>query len=582
MRLALFFIPPLLFAAPFAACSTSSSTSSSSTDAGTDAASASDSNDELTFDTSFPQQEAATVTHCRVADADPVGLCVQKMVLQDLHAHAFAPNKGVAPSWNSTTQTPDTNEAGVVPYNLDDTVAYAAAAANYLTSAELYGDTSINSILQDDIVSIATQLESNDAGFSVSVPPTEYSGELYFHLRTVAAGLFILGLNSDAQHFNKFADEYGRSILTAHYFTLGSRPVVKGDAGGADGGHPGDGGHDAASEAGKPIDASHPTDSGHDATVDAGKPHDAAGPAEAGATVPDGIVGNKSGNQVAYSPADVATAAYALLDLVKRNPTDPSVPAWLAAVRASLGHLQARAIEPTTGMFYSALLASYDGDGGGGDTLATPTNPMYPNNALLADTQATFVLAMVRAQNLVTANTIVSLTGADGGAVTDAGVSGPFVPILDLPLEAWADATLKAMNGAHSIWDGTTGQAGHGYLDGYIPGADGGTGQLITTKSTRANAFMAAAIEVAFVQNSDQSYRWQLSSLVQLLVAQQSAYIPLHSNLITVLPSQLAYLRGATQGFEPLDSGPEPMSYTSAAVSAAVESLNQQLPPQTP
>ncbi len=160
-------------------------------------------------------------------------------------------------------------------------------------------------------------------------------------------------------------------------------------------------------------------------------------------------------------------------------------------------------------------------------------------------------------------------------------MSGPFVPVLDIPFEAWAHATMAALNGAHSLWDSGQGEdAGvgdgsvplNGYMDGYVPS----TGQLITTKSTRANAFMAGAIARA-TANNDPLFVGQLSALVPLLIANNELTVPMNSNLITVLPSQLAYLRGATRIFQPLDSGPDPTSYTSAAVSAAVEGLTEQL-----
>ena len=267
-------------------------------------------------------------------------------------------------------------------------MAYAAAAASYLTSAGLYGDTTIDAALANDLTQIAYLLETQH----FTIPATEYSGELYFHLRTLAAGLRALSLNTDGEKVDKLADSYGRSILTAHYTALPAIVVSPADAG-----------------APPPVDAG----AGRDAALpDAAGTHE-AGPGGAGSNLPNGIIGNPSGsNQIAYATADVATAAYALLDLVNRNQTDTSVGAWLSAARASLNHVRARAIEPTTGMFYTALVVDKGGDAGASDVLAPSTTAGVPSDALLADTQATFALAMARAQFLVTSNHERPMTSA--------------------------------------------------------------------------------------------------------------------------------------------------------------------------
>jgi len=76
--------------------------------------------------------------------------------------------------------------------------------------------------------------------------------------------------------------------------------------------------------------------------------------------------------------------------------------------------------------------------------------------------------------------------------------------------------------------------------------------------------------------NTDPIVSQQLQPLVQLLIAQASVTVPLNSNLITVLPSQVAFVRGATRAFLPLSSGPNPTSYTTSAVATAVEGLTEQ------
>jgi hypothetical protein len=592
MRVLIVCLPMVLLAAPFAACGNSVAESG---DAGVDAyiPLSNDATDELQLDAPF-LTDAGTVDACALAgDADPVGICVQQVALDDLHHHAFAAMKGAAASWNSTTETPDKNEAGAVTYSLDDTVAYAAAISHYLASAAVYGNTTIDAELSNDLQAIAYQLET-----SFAPAATEYSGELYFHLRSMAVGLRAIELNIDAAKFDKLADAYGRGILTKHYFALGSGtlPMDAGtDSGGAS--HP-----DATSD-GAPVDAgthdatldTGPVDAGaHDATLDAGSdaivgahdatPGDAVAPVDSGAATGDGIIGNQVGTtQVSYAPGDVATAAYALLDLASRNQTDPSLPLWLGAVRASLNHLQARAKDPATGRFHTALVASLGAPTGTLDALAPSTNPLIPADALLADTQATYALSMVRAQSLVTSNTLVTLNGvdADKGHITDGGVQGPFVPILDIPFEAWGEAAVVAMNAAPSLWDGVSVDsgigAGAGYMDGYVPS----TQTLITTKSSRVNAFMAAALERTYLNGGVRFYL-QLHSLVQLLINKQGGLVPVGSNLITVLQGQTAYLRGATQAFTPLDAGPFPTSYTTSAVSAVIEGLNENFPVESP
>jgi len=589
MRLLAVLVPPLLIALPFAACVAGPAGSAS--DGGVDAyiPVTNDVSDDFDFDIPVVS-ETGPVTRCKLSgDADPVGLCVQKSALETLHQFAFAPGKGAAASWSSVTGTPDNNEAGVVSYSLDDTIAYAAAASSYLASAQLYADTTIDGIMASDLQAVALRLET-----SFSVNPTEYSGELYFHLRTIAQGLRAIQLNNDADKFDTLAETYGRAIYSAHYVSLGFlAPASVGDDGGAgeDAGH--DGGHDAdrdgsadaeTGDAGATTDARTPEDGRSDAhgdahaSTDAHAITDAHAPTDAHASsgpVADGIIGNLSSDgQIAYAPADVATAAYALLDEVNRNRTSPLAPTWLAAATASLHHLRARAVEPTTGMFYTALIATKD-DGGGGaqDMLAPSTSTTLPNDALLADTQATVALALVRAQYLVTSNTQVTIVnGKDAGGnmlppLEDGGVSGPFLSVLDVPFEAWADDTIDAMNGVHTLWD----VMGGGYMDAYIPS----TGALVTTKSTRPNAFMAGAIARAQV-NTDPIVSQQLQPLVQLLIAQASVTVPLNSNLITVLPSQVAFVRGATRAFLPLSSGPNPTSYTTSAVATAVEGLTEQ------
>jgi hypothetical protein len=613
MRLLVLLLPPLVLALPFAACGGgTNATSDAGDEVDQEEAGGVDASEDITFSV-----DTGTVTQCKMGDADPVGLCVQKAALESLHAHAFRGTAGATSSWSYLTGAPD-KDGGLVAYTADDTVAYAAAAANYLSSATLYGDTTLTATLTADLTAIALLLETPNA---LAPDGSEYSGEYYAHMRTTAAGLRNIGLSSDGNHVDTLAEAYGRAIYTAHYVSLGLEPP---DAGPADAGQRDGAGHNGSADAGRPDGAARDGgsfdaaladarggDAGgadaharSDATVgaaDAGRLKDASSDArhadaavsrcpkiDAGAPDADGIIGNPiGGGKVAYAPADVATAAYALLDLASRNPTDCMVPRWLSAVRASLNHLTERAREPSTGMYYRALIAGSKSDGGTTDSLAPSTDPSLPSDALLADTQATFALAMIRAQYTVTSGTVEVDAGQFGadGAIVDAGVTGPFVPILDFPFEARADQVIAAMNGPHSLWDGPvtcppdgstglcSGSApGAGYMDGYVPS----THSFITTKSTRPNAFMAGALWRG-VHTDLNPYGFQLPTLIPLLIAQASASVPPHSNLITVVPSQQAFFQTVSKAFELLDAGSDPASYTTGAVGAAVEGLTEQL-----
>jgi hypothetical protein len=590
MQRLLALIPALLFAVPFASCSNPPAASSS--DAGTDATS--DADASMSVDAGFDVPllgETGPMSSCTLAtsDADPVGLCVQKVALESLHTSAFVSGKGAAASWSSTTLVADKGDGGAVAYTLDDTLAYAAAAGDYLSSAELYGDTTITPQLQGDLSDIALQLET-----SFSPPSTEYSGELYFHLRTAAGALNLQGQTPDGDKLHTLADDYARSILGSHYFTL-TRSLASSD-GGVDAGNSEDAGQDAKAHTDAAISDAAPHDGGEDAApadaahdaVSQKDAHDAAvardatvedaeAPDASAPTEVDGIIGNPGpGSTVTYAPADVATAAYALLDMVNRHPTDPDVPKWLSAARASLVHLQTHAKEPTTGLFYQSLVASTDAE----TAVDTPAagDPTYPSGALLADTQATFALAMVRAQYLVTSSTMLVDAGkreAGTFVISEAGiVVGALGPVLDLPFEEWAEATMSAMNeGARSLWDPTS----LGYMDGLV--LDGGA---LTTKSTRPNAFMAGALERAFLAGrapraGDAGLVFQIAPLVQLLIANNALTVPPNSTFVTVIPLQSAYFDSVTQTFALLTTGPHPGSYSTAAVSAAVEGLTEQL-----
>ena len=115
-------------------------------------------------------------------------------------------------------------------------------------------------------------------------------------------------------------------------------------------------------------------------------------------------------------------------------------------------------------------------------------------------------------------------------------------------------------------------------MDGYILS----TQTRVTTKSTRPNALMVGALRRAYTNGTGVAYYLQIQTLVQLLTTQAAYKVPENSNLFTVLPAQVAFLRGASRVFQPLEAGVDPTSYTNAAVTAAVEGLNEDFPLQPP
>jgi hypothetical protein len=486
-----------------------------------------------TGDVVQPVTDAVTTSCMLSGGNDPVGLCIQKLVLGGQHSNAFrgtdAGSTGVAASWDYLTLKPDTDDAGAVAHDFHDDFSYAASIADYHSSSDMYGDNELTPTLDNDLTEMTSLLESE-----LATLPNEYSGELYAHIRSAAVGLRFLNDTTNAQKLDPLADAYGRAIYASHYFMV--TPV---DAGA------GDGGGDAAGDGG--------TD---------------AGPAEGGVTGPDGVIGdNLGGGQVAYAPADVATGALALLDMAVRYPADNNAANWQLAARTSLDHILNRGREPTTGMYYRSLTTSGD------PTSDTPTGPA-PADVLLADVQATVALTLIRAQDLVNTNTqpVDAGLGADG-AVVDAGTTGALVLVADYPFEANADSAIANTNGSHSLWDGPNLMAGNGYFEGYVPS----TSTTINTKATRANAFMLAALHRANIVNAN-PYGVQINSLRNLLLQNALNMGTPNSNLITVVPEQDGYFRSATASFQLITAGePHPGSYTSAAIGAAVEGLTEQL-----
>ena len=390
-------------------------------------------------DTSIdPPPDTGPQRHCTLDNgADPVGLCVQKVVFQQWHEAGFAADLGIAQSWDSTTFLPDKDGSGAILHDVRDDVLYAASIARYRQSARRYGDTELEALLRSDFGKVLVKIEAE-----LTAPAASLDGELYAALRMTAVGCKLVDLTEDAKKIDALADALGASFYDAYYHELGPIPPPGGDAGDS-----GDASLDAAADSGA-----------RDSTVD--------GVADAPPDVPvvDGILGTAAGGAFTYRPADAAAGAFALLDMAARHADDPHALDWQRAALATFDHLRRRATEPTTGMLYTSLTTSadpaHDAVDGADDTLLT-------------EVQAGVALALSRAREVVS-------------------VGAPFAPTVHAyPFSPSAAAILDATQNA-PLWD----DANKGYLAGWSPT----TRTTVARKTTRGNALMFAAIHRVYVQ----------------------------------------------------------------------------------
>ncbi len=164
------------------------------------------------------------VVHCTLDNgSDPVGLCVQKLVLSAEHLAAVGP-KGVAQSWSSKTFARDKDGGGNVLHDPRDDVRYAASIAAYHASAERYGDTEATATLDGDLALLAPLVQAE-----LATPPASYDGDLYRDLRGAAGGLRLLLDNASADAVDALAEKYGRAIHASHFHALGAGDGVLGD-----------------------------------------------------------------------------------------------------------------------------------------------------------------------------------------------------------------------------------------------------------------------------------------------------------------------------------------------------------------
>ncbi len=515
LRLSLRFASCALLLAPLAAlvvssCSGDSSSDVPAADSGLDVV-----DTFVATDTTLPPlEDSGPVRKCTLeGGSDPVALCLQKRILQQWHDAAFIKDLGVAESWDSTTFLPDKSSAGETLHDPVDDVRYAAALSRYRVSAKRYGDTELRELIEPDIEAIAVRIKAE-----LTVLPATHLAELYVELRAASAGYRTLDYSA-ADAFDAFADQVGAAIY-ATYHPLTTPP-------------PGDAGADAA-------------DASADATDTKG---DAAGDVDAGdavAPLDDGILGTAaSGGGYQYSAAEATTGAYALLDMAMRHATDKAnAYAWQRAAVSTIEHVHARAREASTGMYYQVLIAM---DGAATDTLAATTSSI-PNDALLADDQATIALFLSRAQELVTKN-----KSAFGG-------------IPAYPFDAHAVEVLTSANGAHALWD----DGAKGYLEGWVPS----TSSMIAMKPTRANARFFAALHRVYA-----TVGTPLGAQLKPLRIVMTAQVPEHSGLLSTLPDQEAFLRRSPPSFDfgaSAPSEPRERSYFSADTAAALDGLWEQ------
>ncbi len=426
-----------------------------------------------------PRIDAST-RHCTLDNGgDPVALCTQKLILKSERAAAFIKTLGVVASWDSKSFVPDP-EGGAPTHDVHDDIAFASSISNYHIAARLYGDSEINTDLDNVLVDMVVNIEAE-----LATPLAEYGGEVYLQLRNVAGNLRYINENEHAMKIDVLADAYGRAINNTYSQNVGSGDTVLGTSAG--------------------------------------------------------------GGQVAYTTADVATGALALLDMAVRHASDDAANAalWVLAAKRALVHLRTRARDPVTHLYYRALLTSADPDH---DTLASGT---LPSDALLSDVQATVMLSLMRANELVLANTTTLATFTSYG------------------LPTLADDLFQAMNAA-GLWDSND----RGYLEGYVPS----TSTFLTDKPTRANALMFGAIHRKFIDappfdaGATTIDVVQLKALRSLLISQQ----PNNSSLLSIVFDQTSYLRASSRDYK-LTQAPLAGSYTAAATAAALEGLSEQL-----
>jgi hypothetical protein len=272
--------------------------------------------------------------------------------------------------------------------------------------------------------------------------------------------------------------------------------------------------------------------------------------------------------------------AAALLDMAVLHAGDAdagaSAAAWKATALQALDYVWRRGRDPSTGLFYPALVTS--GDPGHDALAADPAQGTVASDALLTDVQATIALGLVRAQDRLDA----LQPRAGGGAPADAAQPPP-----DLTYVTEADALLGSLVQA-KVWDGipAAGSDPAAFVEGILPAAGGGAGALLTNKTTLSNAYILGAV-IRIRSMATTNYGFLSGHLI-------AAFVPTttpHSNLLSVLTDlqgqvvQQGYLRASSRAFglavayspDGGAAGEEPgaASYRADALAAMIEGFMQ-------
>lgn len=508
----LFVVVPLLVV-PAALWQCSGNSAGAPQDAGAEAVGGDD-DDGGIGDDSLGDDTGPTIS-CELSDigaptptsTDPVSLCFQKQILEFVHKNAFTPTTGVAASLDSASLQP-TTDGGTVLHDWRDDAAFGSAIADYLSYASKYGDNQIYADIAPALAQLGILLESE-----LATLPDEYDGEVYMHLRNVAAGLNFVGDMTDATQIAAIADAYGHAIATTYLHTL---------SGG------------------------------------------------------DMIVGTCSAPGVCtYETEKAATAALAMLDLAWRATfTDAGIPidvdgstsgtapaALTTAAIAVFSHLRHNAASPS-GMYYRALVT---GGGGGADGGSSGDVPIvidtWPADALLTEVQATAMFALLRAAALVAVQPSLSAASSYGyfgdvDAIYDGMHGSPSL---------W-DATLGG------YYEGYVPSAGALFMD--KPSAANGImyGALAYNLLENAPANVEAGAPQVTELATERTVLTQLglmSSSLITVIANQQAFFRASSSAFGLANAYAA-------NGSPTTTEPGASTYLTAATSAVLEGLSAQ------
>ena len=211
-------------------CGSDDDTSAAAPDAGLDAAHDGSVTGDDAADGSYPPPSTVTACQLDIQGDDPVELCTQKTVLQAWMAGARL-STGVAAAWSTTTGLPvaDGGGVGVDGRDVHAELAYGAAIANYHLAASCYGDTTITTQLDADLLALEPTILADFApGAQASA---EYAGDTYFHLRRVAAGLRYMNQTGDGDAVDAVAEAFGAAIAQKYFLDRGAEVAILPDAG---------------------------------------------------------------------------------------------------------------------------------------------------------------------------------------------------------------------------------------------------------------------------------------------------------------------------------------------------------------